>query len=889
MSDASPRLTAALADRYRLERELGQGGMATVYLAEDVRHHRKVAIKVLHPELSAVLGPDRFLKEIELTANLQHPHILPLFDSGAAEGLLYYVMPYVEGESLRSRLAREKQLPIPDAVRIASEVAGALDYAHRRGVVHRDIKPENILLHDGRALVADFGIALAVVQAGGSRMTQTGMSLGTPQYMSPEQAMGEREISARSDLYALGCVTYEMLTGEPPFTGPTAQAIVARVMTEEPRSIVLQRNTVPPHVEDAVLVALAKLPADRFGGAAEFAAALTDGGKAQRRTGATRPRHPAVLPFSRPIVLIGALLLATALALWGWLRPRPVSEVPAVRFEFRADSTHSIAQTCCGPQLATTPDGNRVFYVGLMQGVNKIFSRDLDGLGTNPIPGTEGASEVFVSPDGAWLGFRVPAQSGGVGGGGDWELRKVPVGGGTTTLIARMAGWPYGATWLDDGTIVVAADTRLLRVAASGGTPTRIGSADSNYVGPASLPGSKQILVTSTPPARAARSGRPTRAAGSSIQLLSLADGTTREIAEGARGLYADGQLITASEGTVVRRRFDPQSGLTLGSPETIATGLSSALDFAVGPSGLLVYAVGSAGGVIDLVDGEGNARASAGGGEGATHYDNPRFSRDGKRLVAAAGGYPPGTHQVVVFDLERHTSLHLTFDGRNEFVDWSPDGKSVVYQRNDSSIAIQPADRSGAERILVPPGKGSIARVTVGGRWLAFAAKSQAEGSSHDILIAPFDSGAAARPYMATPFDEQAPALSPDGRWLAYTSNESGREEVYASSAPTPGAREVISTSGGAEPVWSRDGRTIYYRTVDGKLMAVSVRNGAGLEVIDRRPLFRFAYEVSPDGADFDVDPTGREFAMLRRRTLDTKLVVVTDALRPARAGIPK
>ena len=207
------RLTQALADRYVLERELGRGGMATVYLAEDVRHHRRVALKVLHPELSAVLGPERFLKEIALTASLQHPHILPLFDSGEADGQLFYVMPLVEGQTLRARLERERQLPIPDALRIASEVADALQYAHERGVIHRDVKPENILLQGGHALVADFGIALAVQTAGGARMTQTGLSLGTPQYMSPEQAMGERTIDARSDVYALGAVLYEMLPG----------------------------------------------------------------------------------------------------------------------------------------------------------------------------------------------------------------------------------------------------------------------------------------------------------------------------------------------------------------------------------------------------------------------------------------------------------------------------------------------------------------------------------------------------------------------------------------------------------------------------------------------------------------------------------------------------
>src|SRR6478672_6703109 len=236
--------------------------MATVYLAHDIKHDRDVAIKVLHPDLGAALGGDRFLSEIRTTARLQHPHILPLLDSGDADGLLYYVMPLVTGETLRARLTRERQLPIDDAVRIAREVADALGYAHGLGVIHRDIKPENILLQGGHALVADFGIALAVQTAAGQRMTQTGLSLGTPQYMSPEQAMGERTIDARSDIYALGAVTYEMLTGDPPFTGSTVQAIVAKVLTEKPTTIRTVRDTVPPHVEAAVLTALAKLPAD---------------------------------------------------------------------------------------------------------------------------------------------------------------------------------------------------------------------------------------------------------------------------------------------------------------------------------------------------------------------------------------------------------------------------------------------------------------------------------------------------------------------------------------------------------------------------------------------------------------------------------------------------
>ena len=289
--------------------------MATVYLAEDLKHHRKVAVKVLHPELAAVLGAERFLAEIQTTANLQHPHILPLHDSGQADGLLFYVMPYVEGETLRARLEREQQLPIDEAVRITREVASALDYAHRHGVIHRDIKPENILLHEGQALIADFGIALAVSTAGGPRMTQTGMSLGTPEYMSPEQALGERTVTAKSDIYALGCVLYEMLTGDPPFTGSSVQAIVAKVMKERPVAPRALRDTVSEGVESAVLTALAKLPADRFASVGHFAEALASGDLGQPSLIAGRRKGE---PARTGSVWMMATLLLTLVAVLGW-------------------------------------------------------------------------------------------------------------------------------------------------------------------------------------------------------------------------------------------------------------------------------------------------------------------------------------------------------------------------------------------------------------------------------------------------------------------------------------------------------------------------------------------------------------------------------------------
>ena len=304
------RFSAALHDRYRIERELGEGGMATVYLARDLKHDRDVALKVLKPELALALGAERFLAEIRVMATLQHPNLLPLFDSGETDGLLFYVMPYVEGDTLRTRLEKERQLPVEETIRLVNLMAGALDFAHARGVIHRDFKPENILLQAGQPVIADFGIALAVAHAGGDRITETGLSLGTPSYMSPEQASGTETVDARSDQFALGAVTYEMLVGEPPHTGPTVPAIIARAMTETPRSIRAVRPTVPEGVEDAVLRALAKSPVDRFAGCGEFANALSTGARDSAAAHSGR-RLTRILAVAAPVVMAAAVGYAT--------------------------------------------------------------------------------------------------------------------------------------------------------------------------------------------------------------------------------------------------------------------------------------------------------------------------------------------------------------------------------------------------------------------------------------------------------------------------------------------------------------------------------------------------------------------------------------------------
>ena len=400
------RLRGALNERYLIERELGAGGMATVYLAHDSRHDRDVAIKVLRPDLAAVIGAERFLAEIKTTANLQHPHILSLFDSGEIAGTVFYVMPFVAGESLRDRLSHAKQLPVDEALRIAREVADALAYAHARGIIHRDIKPENILLHGGHALVADFGIALAVSRTeGGSRMTETGMSLGTPHYMSPEQAMGEKDVAPSADIYALGCVLYEMLVGEPPFTGPTAQAIVAKLLTSDPVPVTTLRKTVPPHIDAALETALQKLPADRFESATAFAAALdntmarTMASASARST--TKQRTTVGRAFARyaPWLLV---VVAFGTGFFGWFRERagPVSQF-AVAFPAQQAPAYSMV----GTHVGVSPDGSFLVYSGDDSVGNRLVVKRNDELTVTSIPGTESGYDPFISPDGKEVGF----------------------------------------------------------------------------------------------------------------------------------------------------------------------------------------------------------------------------------------------------------------------------------------------------------------------------------------------------------------------------------------------------------------------------------------------------------------------------------------------------
>jgi len=471
-ADAIPRLNAALEGRYLIESDLGEGGMATVYLADDLKHERKVALKVLKPELAAVVGAERFLAEIKTTANLQHPHILPLFDSGEADGFLFYVMPYIEGETLRERIEREKQLSVDEAVALARKVADALDYAHGRGVVHRDIKPGNILLSDrGEPIVADFGIALAVAQAGGGRITETGLSLGTPHYMSPEQATGDRDVDPRSDVYALACVLYEMLVGQPPFMASTAQAVLVQILTSDAPSVTTARRTVPPHVGHAIARGLEKLPADRFTTASDFAAALADESflyQARTRSTATAgsalPVADASLPWlrnGRTVALGAVALLAVVAAITGNLRP-VAPEARVQRFSVDLEDLQFSRQG----EVLVSPDGRRLAMAGQRDGVSALFWRDIGEERFQEVPGTEGGTEPTFSPDGDWLAY-VDQETGSL-------LRVAIAGGAPRPIVPNPGARIRTPSWGEDGTIVYTLGPELGVVPGTGGEPRLI-------------------------------------------------------------------------------------------------------------------------------------------------------------------------------------------------------------------------------------------------------------------------------------------------------------------------------------------------------------------------------------------------------------------------------
>jgi len=896
MSVLADRFISVLSDRYRIERELGRGGMATVYLAHDVRHDRKVAIKILHAELAAVLGAERFLSEIKTTASLQHPHILPLFDSGQVESELFYVMPFVDGESLRDRLTREKQLPIVEALRIAREVADALEYAHSRGVIHRDIKPENILLQGGHALVADFGIALAVQHAGAERMTQTGLSLGTPQYMSPEQAMGEKTIDRRSDVYSLGAVLYEMLSGEPPFVAATGPALVAKIVTDEPRPLTELRKSIPRHVDAATRQALEKMPADRFDTAAEFSAALANpafvraaGGRpvASMALGSAATWRTAAIGLGAvALVLASALAFALVRARRDDGQRRGVLRVGV----YLPDNQLPHDERFSAFVFSVSPDGSGFVYEGpaVEAGAEtQLWMRRWNQLSATPVAGTAGATFSAFSPDGKSIAFlALPLQ-----------LKVVSLTGGLATFVTDSGLFDFrgsggGIAWGNDGMLYVSGKTGLLKISPTSRVRQRVSVLDSArgdfaHVFPDLLPNGKGALVTILP--------KNHRIDDETIGVVNFATGVTSPIFKGVMARYLrSGHVVYAqASGALMAAPFDEDRLAVIGPAVPVA---DTAANFALSRDGDLVYAktVPTTNHVV-WVDRSGIERGTWSGLTGAS-FKTPRLSPDGRRLAISINRDDGGALWVAPVDGGPMT--RLTFDGSmNERPAWSPDGQRITFTSDHAGAHIRLFERRA-------DGGGPTTMVNVfdarrifgaewapRGDWLLFRTDDQAVGNADIMGIRP-GIDTVARSFVATPAQELAPAISPDGRWLAYTSDQTGRREVFVRPFPeTDRATYQVSATGGGEPLWSRDAHELFYRDDRGYIVSVPISAGATFERGAARVLFdASSYESIPVQRNYDVTADGQRFVMIRPDAARAnRIVVVFGFVDEVRAKVAK
>ena len=853
-------LAAALAGRYTIERLVGEGGMAKVYLARDLRHNRQVALKVLRPDLGAVLGVDRFQSEIQVTANLQHPNLLPLFDSGVAGDLLFYVMPFVEGESLRARLDREKQLAVDEAIRISSAIASALDYAHRKGVVHRDLKPENILLHEGQPLVADFGIALAISNAGGARITQTGLSLGTPQYMSPEQATGDRAIDGRTDIYSLGALTYEMLVGEPPHTGGTSQAIIARVLTETPRPIRTTRPNVPGHVEAAVACALEKIPADRFATANEFASALQGkSDRAQRSTSAVGSRTAARRPTAREFVAwtlaLGGIATAT------WLASRP--ELVTAPGRFLVEFPESVGLAAIPGKIALSRNGANLVFVGTNGGRStQLYMRRSSDVAVTPIGGTDSAHAPAFSPRGDAIVF-----------GAGRALKRVPTTGGAAQLLATANdGSIIGTAWTDDDQIIYQVGPSLWTVSANGGVAKRLAFPDSaqgirwtNWIDIA--PGGKYALVGF---------GRLGSFDPDSTQLglVNLVDGTQSTLGiNGTNPHFVKPGFILFSRGSVLFAvPFSPRTRKVTGVPTRVMD-MDSDADVAASDNGWLAMTTDEVREPTALwrVNTQGVATQLK---IDAQPFIDVRISPDGQRAAMQASRRRFNEGTLWIYDLKSGSLTPLTTKGASYRPVWSRDGQRVYYMGGTQRVSIVQSrawDGSGAESThLKAP---NIAEVAIGPAHGLSALRTY---GLRDIFLAPTESLAAMQPFVQSPANEEDPEISPNGRWLAYHSDEGRRSDVYVRPIPGPGPRVRISVAGGSQPRWSSDGKTLFYRAPR-YVASATVAESPQFSVVKRDSLFVDDYDSSP-GRAWDAFPNGREFLMLRGRMQPRRIYVIVN-----------
>jgi len=838
MTSTVDHLNGALEGRYRVARLLGEGGMATVYLADDLRHERQVALKVLKTDLAAVIGADRFLAEIKTTANLQHSHVLPLFDSGDADGLLFYVMPYVKGESLKDRITRERQLPVDEAVRIVSDMAGALDYAHRQAVIHRDIKPANVLLHDGQPLIADFGIALAVSTGGVGRLTETGLSLGTPHYMSPEQAAGDSQVGSSTDIYALGCVLFELLVGEPPFTGSTPQAILGKIVMGETPIASVERKSVPPNVDAVIVKAMEKLPADRFVAAGDVARALADPRFRVERSGAPLERAGGRRALAVMSIIASVSVILAVLAWAGANGTREVMSLdipmPASDLFRPTEVTRWIEvapnRTLLQVRVIPSPDGGPLSVMSIA--AKRPAQRDFE-----LIPGADSAWYPRASPDGGRIAYLTHER--GIDIGYPHSIRVVPIEGGSPVTVAEGVGT---FEWFGNDEIVFTA-----------------WSDDALSITPSNGPGSREVYRVrndsvqlryglSAVDERAVlftRCGAPCALDDYEVWALDPNSGEAHHVLNAVQGEYVrSGHLVfVTAGGELMAVRFDKSRLEIDGQPVPIMDGVAVGAfmsGFSVSEEGTLLVALGQP--RLPSLDAAAGTLALgwiSRAGRWAPVDSRRRFeegealggvslSPNGDRIalgLASEEGEDIWIKELPDGPFYRLTD-HPAADGRPQF---SPDGDYVVFAsfREDSATSRlfrRRADGTGAVEPFLSQVRAAMeVNFSPDGTWAVVSEGASWRGSD---LIGYRLPGGDRVPLLTGSAAESYPRISPDGKWLAYSANESGEFRVYVRPFPDVGAGRVpVSASGGLAPMWSPTSNELFYFTFS--------EGGAGYELM--------------------------------------------------------
>ena len=851
---------------YLIEAPLGAGGMGEVYRALDTRLQRAVAIKVLAARLTAdVAARERFDREARAVAALEHPNICALYDVGEHDGTIFFVMQYLAGETLAERL-RHGSLPLEQALRHAADLAEALAAAHHAGIVHRDLKPGNIMVTPTGVQLLDFGLAKVLAPDGPAALfsmtaqetrpaalTEQGSLLGTLPYMAPEQLEG-KHVDGRTDIFALGAVLYEMATGRRPFESNSQAGLIAAILGTDPPVLSTLRPGTPLALDRTVAKCLAKDPDARWQSGSDLADEL-------RWIGAI-PAESAALPLSGAAARPGrrawlpALVLSALAAIVAWVFKPAAATAPASHARFTVDLPAGVQLLAArsSPTLAFSPDGRHLVYAATVNGRTQLFMRDVDRVESKPIAGTEGAVTPFFSPDGEWLGFTANSM-----------IHKISMTGGSRVPLVD-APDATGATWGSDGRIGFAPFSRsgLSVVSANGGsaapltrlTPNR----ETSHRYPEFLPGARAVIFTAGPPP----SGPWYDA---EIAAISLDTGARSVLVRGGTQAHyvSSGHLVYARAGSLFAVPFDatalrvtgPAVEVLAGVKEDQSTGDSQ---FTVSANGSLAYVPGGLRRTeVVWVDRRGQARPLI-ADEEPRLFRQPRLSPDGHQLAISVGG---GNDDVWVYDLTREVLSRFTSAANHIFPGWTPDGMRVVFFRSDSAqILWRPADRggpeetilAGASEILVPHSWSPDGRVLL---------YTQTRPSTGWDIWALDLGDRTTRPILQTPFADTTPMLSPDGRWMAYTSDESGGSEIYVQPFPGDGRRSRISRDGGTEPLWAKKGNELFFRQGD-RLMMVTVTSGGAQN--RPQPLFDLPrWDGQSNRTNYDVTADGDRFVMVR------------------------